>query len=52
MDNGETLAQVAHIGGRCQIPGKIQGQVGQGHGQPHQVEDLHAHCRGIGLEDI
>jgi len=31
---GETLAQVAHRGGRCPIPGNFQGQVGWGFEQP------------------
>jgi len=48
----ETLAQVAQRGGRCPIPGNIQGQVGQGSEQPGLVEDVPAHCRGFGLDDL
>ena len=35
-------------GGRCSIPGNIQGQVGQGSEQP----DLGAHRRGAELDDL
>jgi len=41
-----TLAQVAQRGGRCPIPGNIQGQAGQGSEQPDPVEDVPAHCGG------
>jgi len=34
------------------IPGNIQDQVGQGSGQPGLVEDVPAHCRGLGLDDL
>jgi len=34
------------------IPGNIQGQVGRGSEQPDLVEDVPAHCRGIGLDDL
>jgi len=33
-EGGETLSQVAQRGGRCPIPGNIQGQVGWGSEQP------------------
>ena len=39
------LAQVAQRGGRCPIPGNIQGQVGRDSDQPDLV-DVPAHCRG------
>jgi len=39
-------------GGRCPKPGNIQGQVGRGSEQPDLVEDVPAHCRGIGLDDL
>ncbi|KAK4822678.1 hypothetical protein QYF61_019547 [Mycteria americana] len=39
-------------GGRCPIPGNIQGQVGRGSEQPDLVEDVPAHCRGVGLDDL
>ena len=45
-EDGETLAQVAQRGGRCPIPGNIQGPVGRGSEQPDLVEDVPAHCRG------
>ncbi|KAK4815290.1 hypothetical protein QYF61_026195 [Mycteria americana] len=45
-EGGERLAQVVQRGGRCPIPGNIQGQVGQGSEQPDLVEDVPAHCRG------
>jgi len=34
------------------IPGNIQGQVGRGSEQPGLVEDVPAHCRGVGLDDL
>ena len=51
-EGGETLAQVAQRGGRCPIPGNIQGQVGRGSEQPDLVEDVPAHCGGVGLDDL
>ncbi|KAK4825521.1 hypothetical protein QYF61_000034 [Mycteria americana] len=48
-EGGETLAQVAQRGGRCPIPGNIQGQVGRGSEQPDLVEDVPAHRKGVGL---
>ena len=51
-EGGETLAQVAQRGGRCPIPGNIQGQVGQDSEQPDLAEDVPAHCRGVGLGDL
>jgi len=47
---GETLELVAHRGGRCLIPGNIQGQVGQGSEQSGLVGDVPALCRRVGLE--
>ena len=49
---GETLKQFAQRGGRCPIPGIIQGQVGRGSEQPDLVEDVPAHCRGLGLGEL
>ena len=46
------MEQAAHRGGRCPIPGNIQGQVGQGSEQPGVVEYVPAHCRGVGLNDL
>ena len=51
-EGGETLAQVAQRGGRCPIPGNIQGQVGRGSEQPDRVEDVPAHGRGAGLDGL
>lgn len=39
------LAQAAQRGGRCPIPGNIQGQVEQGSERPGLVQDAPAHCR-------
>lgn len=39
------LAQVAQRGGRCPIPGNIQGQAGWGSEQSGLVQDAPAHCR-------
>ena len=47
-----TLEQVAQRSGRCSIPGNIQGQVGWGSEQPGLVEDVPAHCRAVGLDDL
>jgi len=51
-ETGEALEQVAQRGGRCPIPGNIQGQAGRGSEQPGLGEDVPAHCRGVGLDDI
>jgi len=40
------LEQVAQIGGRCPIPGNIEGQVGRGSEQLDLVIDVPACCRG------
>jgi len=48
----ETLQQVAQRGGRCPIPGNIQGQAGLGSEQPGLVEDVPTHCREVGLHDL
>jgi len=51
-EGGETLAQVAQRGDRCPIHGNIQGQVGWGSEQPGLVADVHAHCRGLEVDDL
>jgi len=51
-EGGETLAQVAHRGGRCPIPGNIPGQVGWHSEQPDLVKDVPDPCRGVGLDDF
>lgn len=49
-EDGKTLEQLAQRGGRCHIPGSVQGQVGQDSEQCGPVEDACAHCKGIGLD--
>jgi len=49
---GETLAQVAQSGSGGPMPGSLQGQVGWGSEQSGLVEDVPAHCRGVGLDDL
>jgi len=51
-EGGETLEQIPQRGGRCPIPRNIQGQIGWGSEQPCLVEDVPAHCRGVGLDDL
>jgi len=51
-EGGETLEQVTQRGSGGPIPGNIQDQVGRGSEQPGIVEDVPAHCRGIGLDDL
>ena len=51
-EGGETLAQVAQRGGGYPIPGNIQGQAGRGSEQPDLVEDVPAHCWGVGLDGL
>ena len=51
-EGGETLEQVVQKGGRCRILGNIQGWVGQGSEQCDLVEDVPAHCRGVGPDDL
>jgi len=52
MRGGETLTQVPQRGGRCPIPGNIPGQVGRGSEQHDPVEDVPAHCRGVGVDGL
>ena len=40
-EGGKTLEEVAQRGGRCPIPGNIQGQVGRGSEQPDPVSYTH-----------
>lgn len=44
-EGGEALPQVAQSGGKCPIPGTIQGQVGSCSEQLDLVEGVPAHCR-------
>jgi len=48
-EGGETLGKTDQRGGRCPIPGNIQGQVGWGSEQPDLVEDMPVLCRGVWL---
>jgi len=49
---GETLAKVAQRGGRCHLPGRVQGQVGWSSEQADLLEDVAAHGRGFGLDGL
>jgi len=49
---GEAPEQVSQSSGGCPIPGNIQGQAGWGSKQSHLVEDVPAHFRGVGLDDL
>jgi len=51
-EGAKTLKRLAQRGGRCPIPGDIQGQVGWGSEQHDLVEDVPDHCRGVGLDDL
>jgi len=51
-EGNETLEHVAQRGGGCPFPGNIQGQVGRGSEQPGLVEDVPAHCKGVGLDGL
>jgi len=46
------MAQVAHRGGGCPVPGDTQGQVGPGSEHPDLAVGIHVHCRGVGLDGI
>ena len=48
----ETLEQFTQRGGRCPVPGNVQGQVAQVSEQPDLVEDIPTHCRRVGLDDL
>ena len=48
----ETLEQVAQRGSGGPIPGNAQGQVEQGSEQTGLVEEVPAHCRGVGLDEL
>jgi len=47
-----TLEQDSERGGRFPLPGSMHSQVGPGSEQPDLVEDIPAHCRGLGLDDL
>jgi len=46
-ESGEALAQVVQRSCGCPLPGSVQGQVGWGSEQPHLVEGVPAHGRGV-----
>jgi len=46
------LGQVGQRGGRCPIPGNIQGWVGQGSELPDLVKSVPAHHREVGLAEL
>ena len=46
---GEALEQVAQRGGRCPVPGAIQGQAGWCSEQPDLAVNTPVHFRGVGL---
>jgi len=52
VGNNKIMEQSAQRGGRCPIPGNIQGQVGWGSEQPDLLEDVPTYCRGVGLDDL
>ena len=49
---GATLDQVAQRGGRCPIPGNVQGQVGRGSEQPGLVEAALLTAGRVGLDGL
>jgi len=51
-EGGEALAQIAQRSCGCPLPGRVQGQVGQGLGQPALVEGVAAQGRGVELGDL
>lgn len=51
-EGDKTLKQVAHGSGRCLISGNIHSQVGQRSEELDVVEDVSAHCRGVGLDAL
>jgi len=51
-EGGETLEQIAQRSSGGPIPGNTQGHVGWGSEQPGLVEDVPAHSRGVGLQDL
>lgn len=50
-ESGKTLVQAVQRCGRYLIPGNIQGHVGLGSEEPHLVNNVPAHCGGVGLDD-
>jgi len=50
--NSEALEQVEQRICGCSIPRGVQGQVGQGPGQPGLVDGSPAHGSGLRLDDL
>jgi len=50
--SGETVEWISQRGSGGPIPGNIQGQVRGSSEQPDPVEDVPAHCRGGGLDNL
>ena len=46
------MKQIVQTGGRCPIPGNIQGQVGRGSEKPDLVADVPAPGRWVGLNGL
>jgi len=51
-EGGKVVEQIAQGGGRCPVPGNIQGQVRRGSVQSDLVVEVPAYCRGIGVGDL
>ena len=51
-EGGETLERVSQRGGRCPIPGNLQGQGGWASEQPDLFGEVPVHGRGVGLDDL
>jgi len=51
-EDREALAQVAQRSCGFPLPGRVQGQVGQGLEQPGLVEEVPAQGRGVELGDM
>lgn len=50
--NGEIVAEFIQRGNGCPIPGSMEGHFVQGSEQPHAVEGVPDHCRGIELKGL
>jgi len=46
-EGGKAPAQVVQRSCGCSLPGRVQGQAGQGFEQPGLVEGVPAHGRGV-----
>lgn len=50
-EDGKTLKQTDQRGGRCTVPGNIQGQAGQSTEKPGEI-DVPVHCRKVVVGDL